>query len=155
MKALYSMNEFAAKLQIPILIADDKPLDAEVTKMVQSTPMAINVSTAINNVRLLLSIIGAANVVVGPDSSALHVAAAFEIPAVGLWGPFEPNSRCKYYPRQVHLYHPDLCPQAPCFNYLPELPAMKCPNGPNQRHCEVYEGIETEEIFEALKTATS
>jgi len=154
-KVLYSVNEFAEKLQIPILVADDNPLDPEVNAMVQRTPRAINVATALNNVRLFVSVIGAANVVVGPDSSALHIAAAFETPAVGLWGPFEPKSRTQYYPRQVHLHHPDLCPEAPCFNYLPELPAMKCPNGAAQRHCECYEGIETEEIFEALKAVTS
>jgi ADP-heptose:LPS heptosyltransferase len=154
-KTLYSLNEFAAKLQIPILVSDDKPLDPEIAQMVQATPQAINVATAINNVRLLMSVIGAANIVVGPDSSALHIAAAFETPAVGIWGPFEPVSRTKYYPRQIHLHHPDRCPAAPCFNYLPELPVMKCPNGPAQRHCECYEGVEAEEIFEALKAVTS
>jgi ADP-heptose:LPS heptosyltransferase len=113
--------------------------------------MAINVATAINNIRLFGSIIGGASLVLGPDSSALHFAAAFEVPALGFWGPFSPGSRTAYYPNQIHLYHPELCPASPCYNYLPELPVTKCPRGTAQTSCEVFEGISYEEIAEAIE----
>jgi len=154
-KALYVLNQYAEKLAIPILVTNDKPFSAEIVEMIKRTPMAINLATAISSVRLLLSLIAGATTVVGPDSSALHIAAAFEIPAVGIWGPFSPESRTLYYPRQIQLFHAERCPHAPCFSYLPELPVMKCPRGLEQRYCEVFEGVTCEEIFDALKSVNS
>lgn len=154
-KALYALDQYAQKLQIPILIADSNPLAPHIAEMVKRTPSALNLCGAIKSVRLLISLIGGATVVIGPDSSALHIAAAFEIPAIGIWGPFSPESRCAYYPRQIHLFHPEHCHNAPCFNYLPDLPVTKCPNGLDQKYCEVFEGVTVEEIFEALKNVNS
>ncbi len=150
-KALYALDQYAEKLQIPLLVTDNKPLLPEISQMVKRTPSAINLASAINHVRLLISLIAGATTVVGPDSSALHIAAAFEVPTVGIWGPFSPESRTLYYPRQIHLFHPQRCPHAPCFNYLPELPVTKCPDGLGQQHCAVFDGVSPEEIFEALK----
>jgi ADP-heptose:LPS heptosyltransferase len=150
-KALFALNDFAAKLAIPILVIDNKPLSPEIAHMVKRTSEAINLTGAINSVRLLASLIAGATTVIAPDSAALHLAAAFEIPAIGIWGPFDPQSRTLYYPRQIHLFHPEHCPHAPCYNYLPDLPVAKCPRGLAQPHCEVFEGITAEEIFEALK----
>ena len=110
-------------------------------------------ATAIPSVRLLGSIIAGALAVIGPDSLALHFAAAAETPAIGLWGPFSPASRTKYYPRQTHLFHPQLCPNAPCFNYLPDLPVAKCPNGAKQLSCEVFSGITYDELYSAILEA--
>jgi Glycosyltransferase family 9 (heptosyltransferase) len=154
-KALYALNEYAEKVQLPILVTDNKPLSAEIAEMVKRASMAVNLATAINSVRLLLSLVAGATVVIGPDSSALHIAAAFEIPAIGIWGPFSPESRTRYYPRQIHLFHAEQCPHAPCFNYLPDLPVAKCPDGLNQQHCAVFDGISPEEIFEALKAVNA
>jgi ADP-heptose:LPS heptosyltransferase len=154
-KALYALGEYAGKLQIPILVTDSKALAPAVAEMVKRTPAAINLAGGIGTVRLLISLIAGARVVVGPDSSALHIAAAFEVPAVGIWGPFSPESRALYYPRQIHLFHSELCPHAPCYNYLPDLPYTKCPRGLEQPHCEVFNGIRVEEIFEALKAVNS
>jgi ADP-heptose:LPS heptosyltransferase len=154
-KVLFAANEYAEKLQIPILVADDKVLDPEIFDMVKRTPMAINVATAINHVRLLLSIICGATTVIGPDSAALHIAAAHEVPAVGIWGPFEPNSRCQYYLRQIHIHHKELCDNSPCYNYLPELPYPKCPRGAEQPHCECFDGVSIDEILEAIKNVNA
>lgn len=100
--------------------------------LIAKTSMAVNVATTINNIRLFGAIVGGASLVLGPDSSALHFAAAFEVPALGFRGPFSPESRTRYYPNQIHLYHPELCPACPCYNYLPELPIGKCPRGAQQ-----------------------
>jgi ADP-heptose:LPS heptosyltransferase len=149
-KVLYAANEFAEKRGLPILCGGSTPFSPEIAGLIAKTPMAINVATTMNNLRLYGSIVGGASIVIGPDSSALHFAAAFEVPALGIWGPFSPESRCRYYPNQIHLYHPELCPSCPCYNYLPELPFGKCPRGTMQTSCEVYEGVNYGEIAEAL-----
>lgn len=150
-KALIALDNYAEKLALPILVADDQPLNPEIAELVKSTKMAVNVAGSIHNVRLFITLVAGATVVIGPDSSAIHIAAAFEIPAIGIWGPFSPMSRTRYYPRQIHIFHPEHCPRAPCFNYLPDLPVQKCPKGLAQQHCEVFEGVTAQEIFEALK----
>jgi Glycosyltransferase family 9 (heptosyltransferase) len=154
-KALFAINEYAEKFQIPILVTDNKPLSPEILEIVKRTKMAINVANSINYVRLFIGLIAGASAVVGPDSSAIHIAAAFEIPAIGIWGAYSPESRTAYYPRQIHLFHAERCPNAPCFNYLPDLPFMKCPHGLEQQYCEVFDGVSPDEIFEALKTVNS
>ena len=150
-KVLYVANEIAEKRGIPILCTDDLPFSPEITALIQKTSAAVNVATAINNIRSFAALIAGATLVIGPDSSAIHFAAAFETPAVGIWGPFAPDARTKYYTRQIHLYHQDLCPHSPCFNYLPELPIHKCIRGAAQVHCEVFEGVTTEELFSAIQ----
>jgi ADP-heptose:LPS heptosyltransferase len=150
-KILTATEELAAKRGLPILCASNTPFPPEIAALITKTPSALNVATTINNLRLFGSIVGGASLVLGPDSSALHFAAAFEVPALGFWGPFSPESRTRYYPNQIHLHHPELCPACPCYNYLPELPIMKCPRGMQQTSCEVYEGITEKEIATALE----
>jgi ADP-heptose:LPS heptosyltransferase len=150
-KVLSATNEFAESRDLPILCGGSTPFPPETAALISKTPLAINVATAINNIRLFGTVVGGASLVLGPDSSALHFAAAFEVPALGFWGPFSPGSRTAYYPNQIHLYHPELCPASPCYNYLPELPVTKCPRGTAQTSCEVFEGISYEEIAEAIE----
>jgi ADP-heptose:LPS heptosyltransferase len=154
-KALFALNEYAEKLQIPIFVADNKPFSPAICDMLKRTKMALNIAGAINHIRLFVSLIAGATTVLGPDSSATHIAAAFEIPCVGIWGPFSPESRTAYYPRQIHIFHPEQCANAPCFNYLPDLPVAKCPDGIRQQHCAVFDAVTPEEIFEALKNVNA
>jgi ADP-heptose:LPS heptosyltransferase len=147
---LQALNDIAEKKSLTVLVADNEPLSGELAQVVAKLPRVKNVATAINNIRLLGSVIGGSMLVVGPDSMALHFAAAFELPALGIWGPFSPESRTKYYPNQVHLWHKELCNSSPCFNYLPELPVSKCPRGIAQRTCEVYEGVTYQEVYDAV-----
>jgi hypothetical protein len=142
--------EAAQERDLPILVADDKPLEPPVAQLVAATKLAVNVAQSIKGIRLLGSLIAGATLVIGPDSCALHFAAAAETPAIGIWGPFSPESRCRYYPNQVHLFHAELCRHAPCFNYLPDLPIHKCPRGAAQGSCELFEGVRTDEIREAM-----
>jgi ADP-heptose:LPS heptosyltransferase len=147
---LQAANEVAAKKDLAVLVTDDQPLPAELAEVAARLPKVINVATKTVGVRLFGSLIGGASAVVGPDSSALHFAAAFETPAVGIWGPFAPNSRVKYYPNQIHLWHPERCAACPCYNYMPTLPVQKCPRGQNQLSCEVFEGITEDEVYSAI-----
>ena len=147
---LAAANEIGAKKNLTALVADNEPLAPEIAQTILGLEHVVNVATAIPTVRLLGSIIAGALAVIGPDSLALHFAAAAETPAIGLWGPFSPASRTKYYPRQTHLFHSELCPNAPCFNYLPDLPIAKCPNGARQQSCEVFTGITYDELYSAL-----
>jgi ADP-heptose:LPS heptosyltransferase len=149
-KVLYAANEFAAPRQLPVLVTDDQPLEPAIAKLVLQTPSAINVATAINSVRLLGSLIAGASLIIGPDSSSIHFAAAFETPTIGIWGPFDPACRTAYYPNQIHLWHRQLCKHSPCYNYLPELPIQKCPRGQAQTTCEVFAGVTVEEIETAI-----
>jgi ADP-heptose:LPS heptosyltransferase len=149
-KVLAAVNEFGEQRNLPILCGGNIPFPPDIAGLIAKTPMAINVATTINNLRLFGAIVGGASLVIGPDSSALHFAAAFEVPALGFWGPFSPESRTRYYPNQIHLYHPELCPASPCYNYLPELPITKCPRGAQQTACEVYEGVSYGEILDAI-----
>jgi ADP-heptose:LPS heptosyltransferase len=149
-KILSAASELAEKLKIPILCSDDLLFSEEVASVVRQFPSCIDISGQINSVRLYASLIESASLVIGPDSSAIHFAAAFETPALGIWGPFSPAARTKYYPRQIHLHHTDRCQYSPCFNYLPALPVNKCPKGQEQTSCEVFEGVTYEEVFGAI-----
>jgi ADP-heptose:LPS heptosyltransferase len=147
---LGALEEIAAKKGLTAILADNQPLTSDLAQEVAKLRHVVNVTATIPNIRLFGTILGGAMLVVGPDSVALHFAAAFETPAVGIWGPFSPESRCKYYPNQTHLFHPEMCDSAPCYNYLAELPLSKCPWGTKQETCEVYEGIKYEELYSAI-----
>jgi ADP-heptose:LPS heptosyltransferase len=148
---LSAVNEYADPLGISILCADDQPFPTEIQNLIAQFPTVINVAGTITNTRMLAAIIAGARLVIGPDSCALHFAAAFELPALGFWGPFSPAARTAYYPNQIHIFHSEKCPNAPCFNLLPTLPAQKCPNGARQVSCEVFAGINPAEISAAIK----
>jgi ADP-heptose:LPS heptosyltransferase len=147
---LAAINEAAAKTNTWALVTDDKPLVPELVEAISRLPRLINVAGKVGTIRMFGSLIGGAALVLGPDSSALHFAAASETPAIGIWGPFDPQARVKYYPNQTHLWHPEKCPACPCYNYLPELPIQKCPQGPKQQSCEVFDGISFEEVYSAV-----
>jgi ADP-heptose:LPS heptosyltransferase len=145
------LNEEAEKRNVPIIISDDTALTPEFDMLVRKFPNCINAATALNSPRAYAAMIAGALLVLGPDSSAIHFAAAFETATIGIWGPFSPESRAKYYPRQIHLHHTELCSNCPCYNYLPELPVHKCPRGMAQPHCEVYDGITASEVSAAIR----
>lgn len=51
----------------------------------------------------LAGIISLMDLFVGPDSSGTHIAAALDIPIVGLYGPFRSDLRLKYYKNAVGI----------------------------------------------------
>src|SRR6266446_2141803 len=138
-------------LGIPILCMDDRPLTEEIIDIGRKHNNAKNVAMTVPGVRLYGTIISHAAMVVAPDSSGIHFAATNSVPCIGLWGPFSPESRAKYYPNHYPIYHPELCQNAPCFNFMPEFPEHKCPNGALQIHCEVFNGI-TYDVVDKIVT---
>ena len=102
--------------------------------------------------RSLVPIIERASLVVCPDSSVLHLAAAFpDVPIVSLWGLFHPNDRAKYYTNNHSVWAPITCPHAPCHNHEFKLPMDKCRDAQgvhkDQKYCRVLEAIEPEMIL--------
>ena len=92
-----------------------------------------------------------AQVVVGPDSMMVHVAGALGRPTVGLWGPFEPAMRIKYYTNHIPIWHKESCRWCPCHHYGANLPVRLCPPRPDRKTCEVMEAISPDEVIEAVK----
>jgi ADP-heptose:LPS heptosyltransferase len=138
------------KLGLPILCVDDMPPEQPVREMIGSFKNAHDFSRRIDNIRFFGILIANATLVVAPDSLAIHFAAASQTPCLSVWGPFDPQSRIKYYPRQIALSHPEQCPNAFCYNYQPNLPAHLCPEGEKQKDCACYRGVTTQEISDAL-----
>lgn len=58
----------------------------------------------------IAAIIERASVVVTPDSASLHIAGAFDVPTVALFGPFDPRLRTAYYPNCQALRARPECP---------------------------------------------
>ncbi len=144
------------ELGLPALCIDTAALTPEVEEMVRKYPNVHNAAQKVSskdqygndvpNVRLYASLVAGAALVVGPDSSAIHLAAASSTPCLSIWGPFSPQSRVKYYPNHLAIWHPGMCDNAPCYNYMEALPAHKCPNGKEQKWCECYEGVTAAEV---------
>lgn len=150
----YVVLEVLSRLGIPVLCTDEQAISAEEDAMIRSLPNCYNVADSIKDVRLYAALIAGSKLTVGPDSANIHFAAAFNTPAIGLWGPFSPEVRTKYYTNQVHIWHPELCNNSPCFNYFPALPTHLCPRREKQMEvgCECFQGIKASEVEEALIT---
>lgn len=65
------------------------------------------------NIREIAAIISQSNYVIGVDSCGLHMAAAFDIPSLGLFSSFDADLRLRYYPKARWIQKPYRC--APCF----------------------------------------
>jgi len=64
---------------------------------------AVNASRHLPSLAAAAALIGETDLVIGPDSSMLHVAAAFGKPLIGLYGPFPSDLRLRYYKNAVGL----------------------------------------------------
>jgi len=53
--------------------------------------------------RKAFALAAACDAIVAPDSSFVHLAAALDVPCVGLYGPIDGELRTKHYPRCVFL----------------------------------------------------
>lgn len=93
--------------------------------------------------RDVLHFVSQADLVIGPDSSVMHAAAAIPIPCISLWGLFHPDDRIKYYPMSYPLTGFSACPHAPCRNHDFKLPVRLCRDAENH--------IEPPEFCNALR----
>ncbi len=88
---------------------------------------------------------------IAPDSGLLHVAACFQIPSVGLYGPFPADLRIRYSPYNVSIEGKAPC--APCFwhsrgaHFPPGCPSAK------KGHCIVLGAITPETVLKAGEMA--
>lgn len=101
------------------------------------------------NLRELWAITSQAKVVVAPDSMMVHVAGSLDIPCVGLWGPYDPTSRMKYYKHHHAIFMSSACPYAPCSHYLATFPVY-CPTRAGRTVCEVMSAISPEKVIEGV-----
>jgi ADP-heptose:LPS heptosyltransferase len=130
------------------LIADDfkviwlgESTDYE-TRMLDDVTNSIGATNLVHrtNLREAMAIIALTDVFVGPASGLMIIATSLEIPTVGLFGAFNPQSRDKFYTKFVPIWHKIEC--APCNEHWTECakghpaPCMKV-IGPN----EVYQAI--------------
>jgi ADP-heptose:LPS heptosyltransferase len=140
------------KIGLAILCLDDVALTPEVAEIVARHENAVDFSRATkDNIRKYGTIICNAALVVGPDSSALHFAASHDVPTISLWAAFDPDSRVRYYGKNISLMASSECSNWPCHNFREKLPAHKCPQGSEQRYCAVIEGITRDSVSDAIR----
>ncbi len=84
------------------------------------------------------AIIRRANAMVSTDSGPRHIAAAFSVPTIALFGPIDPRWSINYSPHEVHLYKAIEC--SPCARHT-------CPLG----HHRCMRDITPNEAFFALR----
>jgi ADP-heptose:LPS heptosyltransferase len=94
----------AARIGATIFCVKNTAFSPEIAALIKKTPHAVNLEKQLSTVTHFAELIAGASLFIGPDSSGLHLAAAFETPALGLWGSFHPDLRVKYYKNQVHIY---------------------------------------------------
>jgi len=67
------------------------------------------------SLRLIAGIISKASYHIGPDSCGNHLAAAFDVPSLGLFSSFDADLRMRYYTKARWIQKPFPC--APCFSH--------------------------------------
>ena len=105
--------------------------------------------------RLMWSLIQRAELCVGPDSMLVHIAGALERPCIGLWGPYGPGTRVKYYPNHYPIHHTEACPLAPCHCKAIQIPHICPPFEGERERCDVMLRITPEEVVEAARKLIS
>lgn len=76
---------------------------------------AVSAAGATDDTSELTTLVSMLDAVIAPDSSLIHLAAAFCLPAVGIYGPFPSALRTLYYPETHSIDAPAAC--APCFTH--------------------------------------
>jgi ADP-heptose:LPS heptosyltransferase len=66
--------------------------------------------------RQTCAVINSSDLVVSPDTAALHIAGSLSVPAVGLFGPFPGDLRTRYCPTTYAITAKGIC--APCFHHM-------------------------------------
>lgn len=107
-RLLEVVSGYAVKRKAAIICVSDTAFHPEVANLIRKTKNAMNLTRGLPTVRHYAAMMQGAKLVVGPDSSAIHFAAAFNKPALGLWGLFSPHFRTHYYLNQKHLFHSEL-----------------------------------------------
>jgi heptosyltransferase-1 len=86
----------------------DRAAAAEVVRLCESKPVDLLGET---NVRELVALIRLATAHVGGDTGSTHIAAALEVPAIGLYSITRPQRSCPYGQIERCHYHPEALSQ--------------------------------------------
>ena len=92
------------------------------------------------NIKELCSYIGGLDVFVTNDSGPMHVAAAYQVPTVAIFGPTRHLETCQWKNEKSEIVRRDDVPCAPCMK-------RTCP----LKHHECMTKIEAEDVIEAVK----
>ncbi|HQR04001.1 MAG: methyltransferase domain-containing protein [Proteobacteria bacterium] len=125
--------------QLVALIRKSHP-DVSLTLTAAATP----------TVESLVALVSLMDLVVAPDSSMSHMAAAFDIPALGIYGPFPSALRTKYYRNAIPIDVKADC--APCFTHG-HWPCKKAKEQ-NRINSPCFDSLEEWEIDAALGRLT-
>jgi hypothetical protein len=141
-RTLSAASRYARENGMVVAVIHDAAFDPEIKKLIDNAK-AVDLGGKTPELGVYAAAIAQAQLLIAPDSSALHFAATFSTRVVGLWGLFHPDCRAKYYRRQVHLYHED-----------PSIDRYSKTKGQYlEISKEAYSRIQTEEIFEAITRA--
>jgi len=86
------------------------------------------------------------NVIVAPDSSFIHFAAAFDIPTIALFGPIDGKVRTKHYPKCTYLSSEEILGCLPCWRNE-EIPCKLT----GMRTSECMKAIQVSKIINTLE----
>mgnify|MGYP001376760107 CR=1 FL=1 len=117
----------------------------------------VNLMNKTQSFRDLIPFVREARCCVVPDSSILHLAAAFDTPTVSVWGIFHPNDRARYYKNDHPIYNEKVCPHFPCRDHTFELPVEQCKDAEGHQpkvvpmFCHALESIKTHQILDQLE----
>lgn len=104
---------------------------------------AINASRDLPSLAQAVALIGELDLVIGPDSSMLHVAAAHGIPLIGLYGPFPSDLRLRYYRNAIGIDSLTLCEFArgnykSCFEHGDGICSLAAKTGETYSPCMMF-----------------
>jgi len=115
---------------------------------------AINASRDLPTLAEAAAMIGEMDLVIGPDSSMLHVAAAHRIPLIGLYGPFPSDLRLRYYKNAIGIDSMTLCESArgeykSCFENGEGVCSLAVKTGEVYSPCMMF--LLSKHIYRAMK----
>jgi ADP-heptose:LPS heptosyltransferase len=104
---------------------------------------AVNASRNLPSLAQAVALIGELDLIIGPDSSMLHVAAAHRVSLIGLYGPFPSDLRLRYYKNAIGIDSVTSCEFArgkykSCFEHGDGICALAAKTGDTYSPCMMF-----------------
>nr|WP_275854167.1 lipopolysaccharide heptosyltransferase II [Sulfurimonas sp. MAG313] len=136
-------KEFSSKYQIIIF---GGPGEVEMGNDIQARLDEMGIQNYQNlagktNIQELCSYIGGLDIFITNDSGPMHVAAAYEVPTVSIFGPTRHLETCQWENKKSVIVRREDVPCAPCMK-------RECP----LKHHECMTNIEAQEVINAVKS---
>ncbi|MCF8084655.1 MAG: glycosyltransferase family 9 protein [Deltaproteobacteria bacterium] len=114
----------------------------------------VNASKDLPSLPEAVALMGELDLVIGPDSSMLHIAAAHRVPLIGLYGPFPSDLRLRYYQNAIGIDSMTLCEFArgryqSCFEHGDGVCALAAKTGDSYSPCMSF--FLPKHIFQAME----